>query len=128
MLDPAFDTPERTGFDAHARPRADGGSQPHLQVLVQGEKDLLQLSLQRRLIEHFEEIGHMVALQDRILSTGLHLQEDVTGKEGLAKHHGFSPVFMGQIVAGQRGGNPLPRAVFHQLLLPARSGMRDEPK
>ena len=69
----------------------------------------------------------MIVLPDRILLFRLELKENVAGKQWLLEHNRLAAILVRRTVARQRYRDSLPLAVFRELLLSSRPGMRDKP-
>ena len=128
LLDPAFDALQRSGLDAHAHSLADGGCQTHPHFRLQGQKDVLQLPLKSLLIEHIEQVRHMIVLAQIIFLSGLQLNKDIARKERLLEHDRLASILVRRTAAGQCRGDVLALAMLNNFLLSSRLGMGHEPK
>jgi hypothetical protein len=85
------------------------------------------LPLKRFLIEHLQQVRHVIVLPHRIRLSSRKLQKNISGEQWLLKGDRFAAIFVRGFIARQRRGNALPRAIFDQLLLSSRFRVGHEP-
>jgi hypothetical protein len=126
-LDKTFHAPERAGFNLHPAPGLDLGGQLDLQIGFKGSQDIVQLMLEKLLVQNVEHIGHVVALKGFLALVFLQVQKQVTGEKRLLKSDRLALVFVHGFKAWKDGLKAFPLAVLLEFLFTPGPRMRHIP-
>ena len=85
------------------------------------------MRFKRRLVVNLQKIRHMIALANHARLFRRDPQKDVARKQRLLELNGLPSIFVNGPDAGKRGGDLVPPALFHNLLLASRPRMGHEP-
>ena len=128
LFHPTLHSLQRPAPNFHPRALTDAWRQAHFQFRIQGREDFLQLPREGFLIKNIQQIGDVVVLADADKGFLLELEKDVAGEQRLAEHHGLAAILVRRVVARQRDGEAVSRAILDQFFFPARPGVGHRPK